>query len=354
MSEENQHIPVHGRGAGLNTANPFSRYAYTAEHLEGIDEPLLSNTATRFFNEHARHIVNKVESPDTHMGYSMNPYQGCEHGCIYCYARNSHHYWGFSAGLDFERNIVVKHNAPALLEKQFLDRKWEPAPILLSGNTDCYQPVERKLEITRKLLAVCLKYRNPVSIITKNSLILRDIDILSDLAKQNLVHVMITVTTLKEELRLKMEPRTVTGRNRLRVIGALTKASVPVGVMTAPLIPGLNSEEMPGIIRNAADHGASTAGYTIVRLNGSVGDIFREWLYKNFPDAAEKVMNQVAECHGGKINDSRFGTRMKGEGLFAEALRQVFKIAVKKYMKPSGFEFNLSAFTREPQQYSLF
>lgn len=344
-----------GRGSQLNTSNPYQKNRYVEEHIEGLDEPMLSNEATRFFHESPKKIINKLDSPDLGMEYSINPYQGCEHGCIYCYARNSHQYWGFSAGLDFERKIVVKENAPLLLEKQFQSKSWIPAVITVSGNTDCYQPVERKLKITRRLLEVFLKYRNPVSMITKNSLIIRDIDLLQELAKYDLAHVMVSVTSLKEDLRLKMEPRTATAKNRLNVIKQLSEAGIPVGVMTAPIIPGLNSDEIPAIIEAAAAHGAYCAGYTIVRLNGSIAEIFTDWIYKAFPDRAEKVLNQIKECHGGSLNDSRWGTRMRGEGKIAESIKQLFRMSVKKHMPDRDFRFNTTAFKRpERGQLDLF
>jgi len=342
-----------GRGAQINTPNPYLKDEYIAEHIEGIDEPYLSNSKTEYFHEYPRKIVNKVDSPDLGLMYSMNPYQGCEHGCIYCYARNTHQYWGFSAGLDFERKIIVKENAPELLKTCLDNPKWKPQPIMLSGNTDCYQPIERKLGITRKLLEILLEYRQSVSIITKNSLILRDMDILTELTKYNLLHVSISITTLNETLRQKMEPRTATSQNRLKLVRALASANIPVNVMTAPIIPGLNSHEIPELIRESAEHGASSAGYTIVRLNGAVKDIFQDWLRKNFPDSADKVLHQIAACHGGKLNDSRFGIRMKGEGKISESIATLFRISKQKYMKGRRMRpFDLDAFQR-PQRGQL-
>jgi DNA repair photolyase len=238
-----------------------------------------------------------------------------------------------------------------------MNKNWVVSPIMFSGNTDCYQPVERQLKITRQMLEVLLKFRHPVGMITKNSLILRDIDIFQELAKLNLVHVMVSITSLREELRLKMEPRTATAKNRLKVIEQLSKAGIPVGVMTAPIIPGLNSDEIPQLIEAAANHGAHTAGYTIVRLNGSVKEIFTDWLHKNFPDRAEKVLHQIQEVHGGQVNDSRFGTRMRGEGNISQSINQLFKMAVKKHLSGRDkFEFDLTAFRRpgEVQQLELF
>src|SRR3954469_3072504 len=244
-----------GRGSQLNTSNKFLKNRYVTDNDEVLDEPLLSDAKTQVFIETPKKIINLVKSPDIGAMYSMNPYQGCEHGCIYCYARNTHEYWGYSAGLDFERKIIAKPNAPQLMEKQFMNKNWIVSPIMFSGNTDCYQPIERKLKITRQMLEVLLKFRHPASMITKNSLILRDTDILQELAKLKLVHVMVSITSLKEELRLKMEPRTATAKNRLKVIEQLSKAGIATGVMTAPIIPGLNSSEIPELIKAAAEHG---------------------------------------------------------------------------------------------------
>jgi DNA repair photolyase len=346
-----------GRGAQLNTDNKFLKNRYTSNEDEVIDEPLLSNQKTQLFYEHPKKIVNILKSPDLKGMYSMNPYQGCEHGCIYCYARNTHEYWGYSAGLDFERKIIAKPNAPEILEKQLMNKNWKVAPIMFSGNTDCYQPVERKLKITQKLLEVLLKFKHPVGMITKNNLILRDVDILQELAKLRLVHVMVSITTLNESLRLKMEPRTATAKNRLRVIEQLNKLGIPAGVMTAPIIPGLNSMEIPVLIKAAAEHGADTAGYTIIRLNGAIKDIFTDWIQKNYPDAAEKVLHHIQSVYGGQVNDSRYGIRMRGEGNIAESINQLFKIAVKKYLPDKHrFEFDLTAFCRpdEARQMKLF
>ena len=320
-----------GRGAQIKTENKFLKAQYVTEHVEGLDEPLLTAPNTQIFYESAKKIVNKVESPDLHGMYSLNPYQGCEHGCIYCYARNTHEYWGFSAGLDFESKIIVKQNAPALLEKFLIHPDWHATPIMLSGNTDCYQPLERKLEITRKLLVIFSKYRHPVGMISKNSLVTRDLDILSDLAKDDLVQVHISITTLNEDLRRVMEPRTASAKKRLMTVETLAKAGIPVGIMNAPIIPGLNHHEIPAVLKAAADHGALGAGMTMVRLNGSIGKIFEDWLKKNFPDRFEKVWHQISAVHGGNVNDSTFGRRMTGEGNYAEAVHQLFRSAKKKY-----------------------
>lgn len=345
MQIDEKHIK--GRGAQLNPKNHFLKNQYVEEFIEGLDEPLIDNPKTQFFEEHPKNILNKVESPDLGMMNSINPYQGCEHGCAYCYARNAHTYWGFSAGLDFEQKIIVKPDAPKLLEKIFLKPNYRPESISLSGNTDCYQPAEKKFKITRQLLEVFVKYRHPVGIISKNSLILRDLDLLQELSKYHLVHAIISITTLKEELRQKMEPRTATIKNRLRVIEELNKRGIPCGVMNAPIIPGLNSSETPAIIKAAADCGALYAGYTIVRLNGAVGEIFSDWVKKSFPDAAEKILNQIKSAHGGQLNDSRFGIRLHGEGEIADAISQLFHSSVKKYLSGrSAYELNFTAFRR--------
>lgn len=320
-----------GRGAQLKTENKFLKAQYVTDHIEGLDEPLFSAPTTQIFYENPKNVVNKVTSPDLGMMYSINPYQGCEHGCIYCYARNTHEYWGFNAGLDFESKIIVKENAPSLLEKFILKDNWNPVPISVSGNTDCYQPIERKLAITRGLLKVFAQYRHPVGMITKNSLVLRDIDLLSDLAKDNLVHVYISITTLDEDLRRVMEPRTASALKRLKTVETLAKVGIPVGIMNAPIIPGLNHHEIPHILKAAADHGAQTVGTTIVRLNGSIGKIFEDWLRKNFPDRFDKVWNQICSMHGGNVNDSQFGRRMSGEGNFADVIHQLYRSAKKKY-----------------------
>ncbi|MCX6219224.1 PA0069 family radical SAM protein [Spirosoma sp.] len=323
-----------GRGAQFNSANSFSVHRYEPdEPQEVIDEDFPKPTIkTQFFEETPKQIISRPSSPDIGFSASINPYQGCEHGCIYCYARPTHEYWGFSAGLDFESKIMVKKNAPALLEKQFQSRSYKPGIIHFSGNTDCYQPAERTYQLTRQMLALCLQYRNPVSIITKNALILRDLDILAPLAALNLVSVAISITTGNESLRLVMEPRTVTAGQRFKTMGALHRAGVPVGIMTAPIIPSLNDHEIPRLIEQAADQGACWAAYTVVRLNGAVAPLFTDWLLQTFPDRADRVLTQIADCHGGQLNDSRFKTRMTGEGQYAHQIAQLHRISCQKYL----------------------
>ena len=345
-----------GRGAQVNTHNKFLRQQYVAEHIEGIDEAMLENSATQIFEEHPKNIVSKSSSPDIPLFYSINPYQGCEHGCLYCYARNSHEYYGFSAGLDFERKIMVKRNAAELLEKFFNKKNYQPNTILLSGNTDCYQPLERKMKITRSLLEVFLKYKHPVSIISKNTLMERDLDLLQELAALNLVHISMTITTQNESLRRKLEPRTVTAKSKFLLMEKMAQANIPVRLMMAPIIPGLTSDEIPKMIQSAADAGASDAAFTIVRLNGAIAEVFTDWVIKAYPDRADKVLHGIADCHGGKLNDSRWGIRMAGEGKVAESIHQLFRISKKRYlgsrsMKPYNFEhFN----PRPGKQLNLF
>lgn len=345
-----------GRGSQIKPNNKFANKKYVSEHIEGLDEPFLENSRTEFFKENPKKIISASNSPDMPFMQSINPYQGCEHGCIYCYARNSHAYWGYSPGLDFERKIMYKPNAAQLLRQQFDQKNYKPQTIVLSGNTDCYQPAERKFQITRALLETFLAYNHPVSIITKNNLILRDLDILTQLSKQNLLHVNLSITTLNENLRQKLEPRTVTGKGRLAVINALSNAGIPVRVMVAPIIPGLNSDEVFDIIKAAADNGARAAGFTIVRLNGAIADIFKDWIYKAYPDSAKKVLNRIAACHGGQLNDSRWGKRMTGDGVEAQAINQLFHLAVKQCLQNRVMPaHNLSLFrNRYNQQFELF
>ncbi|WDF70119.1 PA0069 family radical SAM protein [Sphingobacterium oryzagri] len=332
MSSDQSSTYFKGRGAQVNPNNKFFTHSYVQEHIEGLDEPFLAGSSTQLIATYPKSILSKVDSPDIGFSRSINPYQGCEHGCIYCYARNSHEYWGYSAGMDFERKILVKYNAVELLEKEFEKKSYVPELIFMSGNTDCYQPIERKLGITRQLLSTFLTYKHPVSLISKNVLMLRDLDLLSELAVLGLVRVSVTINSLREEVRRKMEPRTATASARLQLIERLAEKNIPVSLMIAPIVPGINSDEMPELIRSAADAGAKWASYTIVRLNGAIADIFRDWLYKNYPDRAEKVIHGIESCHAGKLNDSEWGRRIRGEGNTAEGIRQLFYMGVKKFM----------------------
>ncbi|HLZ16966.1 MAG TPA: PA0069 family radical SAM protein [Cyclobacteriaceae bacterium] len=344
-----------GRGAQFNPKNRFLKNERVKEHIEAIDEWVEPDIATQYLEDHAKGIVNKVDSPDVGMWYSMNPYQGCEHGCTYCYARNAHEYWGYSAGLDFESKIIVKKNAPELLRKFLMNPKWECVPISLSGNTDCYQPAERKFRITRQLLEVCREFNQPVGLITKNAGILRDTDILSEMGRKNLVSVLVSITSLDEDLRQLMEPRTTTARQRLRTIRELSAAGVRTGVMLGPMIPGLNEHEMQRIMQAAAANGATFSAYTFIRLNGAIKHIFHDWLYKTFPDRADKVWHFIEASHDGKVNDSRFGVRMRGEGNYAQLVAQQYARYTEKYgLNAERWELDCSQFMRPGGQMKLF
>ena len=321
---------IRGRGAQINPKNRFDQYEYSNDPRDMVDEAD-DLVQTEYKQVFPKTILNKVDSPDIGFTYSMNPYQGCEHGCIYCYARNSHNYWGYSAGMDFERKILVKSNAPQLLAKALRKKNWEPLPIMLSGNTDCYQPIEKELKITRQILEVLQRFQFPVGLITKNALITRDIDILQPMAEKRLAKVAISLTTLDETTRRLLEPRTATVQKRLDTIQKLTQANILVNVMIAPIIPGINDHEILAIAKKVASLGARSIAYTMVRLNGDVAEIFEDWIRKAMPDRADKVLNKIKACHGGQLNDSRFGVRMRGEGKIADIIKAQIELAKKQY-----------------------
>src|SRR3982751_6903465 len=357
QNHEEQPIDTYkkGRGAQFNTKNKFITNEITKEHVEGIDEWEEPEIPTQYIDVFPKSIVNKVDSPDVGMWYSMNPYQGCEHGCIYCYARNSFEYWGYSAGLDFETRIIVKKNAPDLLRKFLLNPKWECVPIGLSGNTDCYQPAEQKFKLTRQLLEVCNEFNQPVGMITKNAGMLRDKDIIQELARKNLVSILVSVTSFNEDLRRVMEPRTTTGKQRIKLIEEMSKAGVRMGVMLGPMIPGLNEHEMHDIIKAASDAGATFSAYTFIRLNGAIKLIFHDWLYKNFPDRADKVWHLIEASHNGKVNDSEWGRRMRGSGNIAEIVAMQYRKYTNKYgLNHERLELDCSQFKRPGEQMRLF
>lgn len=345
---------IKGRGSQIQVKNKFFKHEYTVEHIEGVDIPDLENTKTRYIPEYPKKIVNKVYAPYLSFMYSMNPYQGCEHGCVYCYARESHQYWGYSAGLDFERKIIYKPEAAQLLEKQFNNKNWIVSPIMLSGNTDCYQPIERKLELTRELLKVCLKYKHPVSILTKNALVLRDLDILIPLAKLNLMCVGISITSFDNKLRSVLEPRTSSVHQKLKAVETLSKNNIPVLVMVAPIIPGLNSHEIPSIVKKVAELGALAVGYTLARLNGEIAEIFENWIRETYPDRADKVMNQIKEINGGNLY-SKGKNRMKLHGETSFMIKNMFRVARNKHLKGRELpEYDITAFCRPSDQLRLF
>jgi len=344
-----------GRGAQFNTKNRFLKDERTREHIEGIDDWSDENVATQYMEQESKTIVNKVDSPDVGMMYSMNPYAGCEHGCIYCYARNVHEYWGYSAGLDFERKIIVKKNAPQLLRKFLMNPKWVCAPLMLSGNTDCYQPAEQIYRLTRGMLEVCNEFNQPVGILTKNSWILKDKDVLQEMAKKRLVSAMVSITSFNEDLRRVMEPRTTTAKQKLKVINELSSAGVRMGVMMGPMIPGLNEHEMQRIMKEAKDNGATFTAYTFIRLNGAIKFLFHDWLYKNFPDRADRVWHMVEQSHDGQVNDTRWGVRMRGEGPIAQMVAQQYKKYGKLYgMNAEEWSLDTTIFRRPGEQGRLF
>jgi DNA repair photolyase len=319
---------IKGRGASTNPANRFEEI-----HLErspdwdpADDLPL----STRLFRDETQSILNYNDSPDVGFEVSINPYRGCEHGCVYCYARPYHEYLGFSAGLDFETKIMVKEDADELLRKELLSPKWKPRVIALSGVTDCYQPIERKLKVTRRCLEVLAEFRNPICIITKNHLVTRDIDLLSELARHGAAAVYVSVTTLDSTLTPKLEPRASLPNHRLAAIEALRGAGVPVGVMVAPVIPALTDHEMPSIIAAAVKAGAQCAGFVPVRLPYGLGSLFENWLTQHFPEKKDKILNRIRSIRGGKINDPNFGSRMRGEGIFAEQMQKMFTVACRR------------------------
>lgn len=335
---EKNDLYIKGRGGQYNPPNRFLKNSDLQVYVDDLptneerEQLLTENPKTKYIDVFPKTILNKVDSPDLGLMWSMNPYQGCEHGCIYCYARGTQEYWGYSAGADFEQNILVKRSAPELLEKELLNKNRKAEGVMLSGNTDCYQPAERKLGITRELLKVFLKFRHPVGIITKNSLVERDIDVLKELAALRLVSVTMSLTTLDEELKRVMEPRTSSAYSVLRTIRKLSEAGIPVNVNVAPIVPALNDEGIFDVIKAVAEAGALSAGMIVVRLNGHNGKLFEDWVTKNFPDRANKVLHQIKSMHGGKLNDSEWGRRMKGEGKFAEMIRMQFVMARQKFL----------------------
>ena len=328
-----------GRGAQINTPNRFESTTRGMNPDYFADEEF--SIQTQYIESNVKSIINEVPSPDVYMDYSINPYQGCEHGCVYCYARNSHNYWGYSAGIDFESKIIVKTNAVELLRKKLKSKNWKAAPIMLSGNTDCYQPAEKKYEITRGMLETFREFGHPVGIITKNSMLLRDLDILKDLAKHDLVAVNLSINSLQEEVRQFLEPRTATYQKRLDTIKILSDNGIPTRVLLAPVIPGLTDSEIFSVVKASAEAGARGISMIPVRLNGDIAQIFTDWVHKKMPDRADKILNKIKSLHKGQLNDSDFGHRMRGSGNYAEILHQQFKLARKKYY-PGDWDFTFN------------
>ncbi|SKA92128.1 DNA repair photolyase [Prosthecobacter debontii] len=321
-------LPVnrpHGRGAFGNTEQRFSALQMSYDPGE---EP--EKVATKFFRDHSSSIISHHKSPDLPFEASLNPYRGCEHGCAYCYARPTHEWLGWSAGVDFESRILVKMDAPALLRQELARDKYTPERLSLSGVTDCYQPAEKRLQITRGCLAVLAECRHPVVMITKNHLITRDMDHLSELARHQATSVYISVTSLDADLARKLEPRASSPKMRLEAIRALAGQGIPVGVSVAPIIPGLNDSEIPAILQAAKDAGAMFAGYTVVRLPFSVKDVFAAWLQEHFPGMKDKVLNRIEETQGRTLSHPEFGKRLKGVGVWSQQIEQIFKVSLKR------------------------
>jgi len=314
-----------GRGAAENPENRYERIHVQPD--EGTD----AAAPTVFYRDTSRSVLAENESPDVGFRFSLNPYRGCEHGCIYCYARPSHEYLSFSAGLDFERRIMVKHDAPELLAQAFASPRWQPAVVALSGNTDCYQPVERHLRLTRRCLEVFGEFRNPVGIVTKSALVTRDVDLLGTLAADEAAHVFVSVTSLDAELARRMEPRAAQPERRIEAIRALSATGIPVAVMVAPIVPGLNDEEMPRILEAAAAAGARSASWVLLRLPKPVDALFEAWLEAHFPARRERVLGRIRECRDGGLSDARFGSRMRGEGVYARHLADLFRASARRH-----------------------
>lgn len=318
---------IDGRGTRRNPENRYERI-----HLDPDPESEDSQGAppTLFLRDASRSLLAENESPDVGFRFSLNPYRGCEHGCVYCYARPSHEYLGFSAGLDFESRIMVKPDAPILLRRTLLSPRWEPQTVALSGNTDCYQPAERRLMLTRRCLEVLRDFRNPVGVVTKSALVTRDVDLLGELASLQAAHVLVSVTSVDPELARRLEPRAATPARRLEAIAALAEAEIPVGVMVAPVIPGLNDEEIPAILEAAARAGARSASWVLLRLPRPVDELFSDWLGRCFPERRQRVLGRIRECRGGRLSDSRFGQRMRGEGIYAQQIAALFEVAARR------------------------
>jgi len=362
---QNYHSPrlsavLKGRGTARNPLNRFSdKTTELADDgwWQAPSEPQqMAAMETILIKEQSRSIITRNSSPDIPFEQSINPYRGCEHGCIYCYARPSHAYWDLSPGLDFETRIIFKPNAAKLLRKAFDRPGYRPATISIGANTDPYQPAEKQLEITRQLLEVCLEYQHPVSLITKSALIVRDIDLIRELAAANLCSVAVSVTTLTNEIKRKLEPRTASPSARLRVISELAAANVRVTMMFAPVIPAINDHELEDVVAAGRAAGAKTARYILLRLPREVSELFRDWLLQHYPDRASKVLSIIQDTRGGKDYDSGFHQRFKGQGVYASLLRRRFEIALNKAGFVDGERHGLDTgkFQRPTPQLGLF
>jgi len=350
---------VRGRGISDNPPNRFEQRKAEPDWEHAVQEELQEprRVETLFLPDHSQSIISHNDSPDLPFRHSINPYRGCEHGCVYCYARPTHEYLGFSAGLDFETKIMVKERAPQLLEAALENPRWEPDWVNMSGVTDCYQPAERRFGLTRQCLAVLARFRNPVTIVTKNSLVTRDLDILAEMARWRGAAVLISLTTLDADLARRMEPRTVSPRQRLETVARLSDAGIPVGVNLAPIIPGLNDTEIPLLVSSATEAGACFAHYQVLRLPLAVKGMFVTWIEREFPDKKERIFQRIKDLRGGegRLNDSRFGTRMTGEGIWRETFSGLFSLACRSAgLQPQSFALNTSEFrATRPKQTNL-
>ena len=349
---------IKGRGSRSNPTNRFTtlEVGFDPEFMDGNEQfEDYGSPNTTFLKDSSATIISTNSSPDVGFDASINPYRGCEHGCSYCYARPTHEYFGFSTGLDFETKILVKENAATLLKKELSKKSWAPQVVALSGVTDAYQPVERRLRITRSCIEVLSDHMNPLTIITKNALVTRDIDLLIPMAQQNACKIAISVTTLDEKLSGDLEPRASRPTARLEAIKRISDAGIPCGVLIAPVIPGLTEFEIPNILQGAADAGAQFAGYTVLRLPLGVGPIFDEWLINHRPGYREKIMNRLKSLRNGKVNSSKFGERMKSKGNFADEIRFLFQTGLKKSKLSHAWpKLSTEHFKREPNQLELF
>jgi len=335
----------HGRGAASNPPNRFRRLVLEPDADWNPAQD--SAPATQFLLDRSQSIISCNDSPDLGFSASLNPYRGCEHGCAYCFARPTHEHMGFSAGLDFETRIVVKDKAPELLRREMASARWQPQVLALSGVTDPYQPVERRLEITRRVLRILAEFRNPVCLVTKNALVARDRDVLADLAQHRAAAVNLSITTLDSDLARKLEPRATLPVHRLAAIRQLAQAGVPVGVLVAPVIPGLTDHEIPSIIRAAAEAGAGWACTLMVRLPLAVGPLFTAWLEHHAPGLKDKVLGRIRAMRGGELNDARFRKRMRGEGVLAEQIAQLGRVARRRAgLARESPELSIAAFRR--------
>jgi len=316
------------RGASINPTGRFEKQIILPD--PDYLDPDAPHPKTQFFQDSASSLITFNDSPDISFEASLNIYRGCEHGCSYCYARPFHEYLGFSAGLDFESKIFVKTDAPSLLRSELLSKRWKPRVVVMSGVTDCYQPAERYFKLTRACLEIFAEFKNPVSIITKSALVTRDIPILQRLAHCDSVQVFVSVTTLDRELARAMEPRAPTPEHRLRAIEELNRAGIPVGVMAAPMIPGLTDHELPAILKAAAEAGARTAGYVVLRLPHGVKEIFSDWMDRHHPSKKNRVLSRLRQLRGGKLYDSTWGERGTGTGIFADQLKQLFEVNTRR------------------------